>query len=151
MLIAADHLLKHISSNPLVSRAVDPGGDPNARPQSLVTYLDSLAKTREMDIGLVLPGHGEPITDHRELIDQRFALHERRAEKIHALIAERPRTAYELAQALWGNIAVTQAYLTLSEVLGHTDLLLNRGRVREIESAGVVRFEAAAGNPAAAA
>jgi hypothetical protein len=47
-----------------------------------------------------------------------------------------------LAQALWGNIAVTQAYLTLSEVLGHTDLLLNDGQVREVEESAVVRFEA---------
>jgi hypothetical protein len=42
---------------------------------------------------------------------------------------------------LWGNIAVTQAYLTLSEVLGHLDLLLNAGRVREVERDGVAVFE----------
>ena len=95
-----------------------------------------------MDVELVLPGHGDPITDHRSLIDSRFELHRRRAQKLYELIAERPRTAYELAQALWGNIAVTQAYLTLSEVLGHTDLLLNEGRVREVEESGVARFEA---------
>jgi hypothetical protein len=68
-------------------------------------------------------------------------MHARRAEKLYDLIAERPRTAHELAQALWGNIAVTQAYLTLSEVIGHTDLLLNDGRVREVEDGGVLRFE----------
>ena len=140
-LLAADHLLAHISSNPLVTRPRDGSGE---RSQALVTYLDSLAKTREMDIDLVLPGHGDPITDHRRLIDSRFALHHRRAKKLHRLIAERPRSAYELAQALWGNIAVTQAYLTLSEVLGHTDMLLNEGRVRESEHDGVVRFEAVA-------
>ena len=141
MLLAADHLLRHISSNPLVTR---PAGDRSSeRPQALVTYLESLRKTREMELSLVLPGHGEPIEDHRALIDERFALHERRAEKMLRLIAERPRSAYELAQALWGNIAVTQAYLTLSEVLGHTDLLLNDGRVREVEHDGVVTFEAA--------
>ena len=138
MLLAADHLLAHISSNPLITRG--PGRD--ERPQSLVTYLESLRRTREMEVDLVLPGHGDPITDHRALIDQRFALHERRAEKLFGLITERPRTAYELAQALWGNVAVTQAYLTLSEVLGHTDLLMNDGRVREVEDGGVVRFEA---------
>ena len=77
------------------------------------------------------------------LIDQRFALHRRRADKIHGLVAERPRTAYEIAQALWGNIAVTQAYLTLSEVLGHVDLLLNDGRVRETRRDGLSLFEAA--------
>ena len=37
---------------------------------------------------------------------------------------------------------MTQAFLTLSEVLGHTDILLNEGRVREIEEGGVVHFEA---------
>jgi glyoxylase-like metal-dependent hydrolase (beta-lactamase superfamily II) len=138
-LLAADHLLAHISSNPLVTRPRDGSGE---RARALVNYLDSLAKTRAMDIDLVLPGHGDPITDHRRLIDSRFALHRRRAEKLHRLISERPRSAYELAQALWGNIAVTQAYLTLSEVLGHTDILLGEGRVAEREDGGVVRFEA---------
>ena len=62
---------------------------------------------------------------------------------IHGLIADQPRTGYELAQALFGDIAVTQAYLTLSEVLGHVDLLLNEGRVREVELNGVAHFETA--------
>ena len=35
-----------------------------------------------------------------------------------------------MAQAIWGNVAVTQAFLTLSEVIGHADLLVNEGRVR---------------------
>ena len=75
-----------------------------------MTYLDSLRRRARWTSDLVLPGHGDPITDHRALIDERFKLHRRRAEKIHGLIAERPRIAYEIAQALWGNIAVTQAY-----------------------------------------
>lgn len=142
LLIAADHLLAHISSNPLIARPAGASLDPRDRPQSLVAYLKSLAATREMDLDLVLTGHGDPISDHRTLIDQRFELHVRRAQKIHGLVSERPRTAYQLAQALWGNIAVTQAYLTLSEILGHTDILMNDGRVREVEEDGVARFEA---------
>jgi glyoxylase-like metal-dependent hydrolase (beta-lactamase superfamily II) len=138
-LLAADHLLKHISSNPLITRPREPGA--SDRPHALVTYLESLRRTAQMDLELVLPGHGDPITDHRELIEERLRMHTRRAEKLYGLIVERPRTAHELAQALWGNIAVTQAYLTLSEVLGHIDLLLNDGRVREVEVDGVVRFE----------
>ena len=138
ILVAADHLLGHISSNPLITAPRD-GSD--QRPQALVTYLESLKATRRMAVDLVLPGHGDPISDHRSLIDERFALHRRRAEKIHRLLTERPRTAYEIAQALWGNIAVTQAYLTLSEVLGHVDLLQNAGRIREREWSGVTVFE----------
>jgi glyoxylase-like metal-dependent hydrolase (beta-lactamase superfamily II) len=141
MLIGGDHLIKHISSNPLLARP--PGADVSAqRPQALVTYLDSLHATREMDLQLVLAGHGEPITDHVPLIDERVRMHARRAEKIYKLIAERPRTAHEIAHDLWGNIAVTQAYLTLSEVLGHADLLLNDGRIEEQLDGDVVRFAA---------
>jgi glyoxylase-like metal-dependent hydrolase (beta-lactamase superfamily II) len=141
-LVGGDHLIAHISSNPLISRPLA-GGEPADRPQALVTYLASLRATREMELDVVLPGHGEPVTDHRALIDERLRMHERRARKLHRLIAERPRTAHELAQELWGNVAVTQAYLTLSEVLGHVDLLLNDGRAVEQEDGGVVRFAAA--------
>jgi glyoxylase-like metal-dependent hydrolase (beta-lactamase superfamily II) len=144
ILLAADHLIKHISSNPLLARPLGVSNDYDGpRPQALITYMDSLEQTRAMDLALVLPGHGEPITDHVSLIDQRFRMHDRRAEKIHGLIATEPRTAHEIAVELWGNVAVTQAYLTLSEVLGHVDLLIADHRVIEQESDGVVRFHTA--------
>jgi glyoxylase-like metal-dependent hydrolase (beta-lactamase superfamily II) len=144
ILLAADHLIAHISSNPLLARPLGAGADYDGpRPQALITYLASLEQTRAMELALVLPGHGQPITDHVALIDERFRLHRRRAEKIHRLIVDRPRTAHEIAQELWGNVAVTQAYLTLSEVLGHVDLLLEDGRVVEHEDDGVVHFASA--------
>jgi glyoxylase-like metal-dependent hydrolase (beta-lactamase superfamily II) len=161
VLLGGDHLIKHISSNPLIAlplpgertdeaddEAKTPPGERadgarGGRPRALMTYLDSLRRTRAMDLELVLAGHGEPIDDHRALIDERLRMHARRAEKLRRLIEERPRNAYELAQEMWGNVAVTQAFLTLSEVLGHVDLLLDEGRVVEEEQDGVVRFRAA--------
>jgi glyoxylase-like metal-dependent hydrolase (beta-lactamase superfamily II) len=121
ILIAADHLIAHISSNPLITRPLD--GSPR-RTQALVTYIESMRKTREMPAEIVLSGHGDPIVDHV------------------ALIAERPRTGYEIAQEIWGNVAVTQAFLTLSEVIGHADLLVNEGRVREADDGEVIHYEA---------
>ena len=141
-LLGGDHLLSQISSNPLISRPLE-GGEPADRPQALVVYLDSLRATREMEISVVLGGHGEPVTGHRELIDERERMHVRRSRKIGRLIAERPRTAYAIAQAMWGNVAVTQAYLTLSEVLGHVDLLVNAGEVAEDEQDGVITLRPA--------
>ncbi|HEY5053809.1 MAG TPA: MBL fold metallo-hydrolase [Solirubrobacterales bacterium] len=138
ILIAADHLIAHISSNPLITRPLDGSSQ---RTQALVTYIDSMKKTREMPAEIVLSGHGDPITEHAALIDDRLSKHDRRKEKIYKLIAEQPRTGYELAQAIWGNVAVTQAFLTLSEVIGHTDLLVNEGRVREAQEGEVVRYE----------
>jgi hypothetical protein len=52
-------------------------------------------------------------------------------------LEERQPSAYEIAQALWCNIAVTQAFLTLSEVLGHLDRLEADGSVREFARDGV--------------
>lgn len=149
-LLAADHLIKHISSNPLIARPLDAPLDdpaaaaPLARPKSLLTYLESLRATRAMTgLDLILPGHGEAFDGHVALIDERFRLHERRASKIHKMVEKRPLTAFEIAQRMWGNVAVTQAYLTLSEVLGHVDILLADGRVQEdIAADGVARFAA---------
>jgi len=148
IVLGADHLIKHISSNPLISRPLeadlDDGAAPPARPHALEIYIESLRATRAMDdVDLVLAGHGEPVRDHVALIDERFRLHERRAQKIRRLIAAGPSTAYEIAQSLWGNVAVTQAYLTLSEVLGHVDLLLARSQVVEQRDGDLVRFAVA--------
>ncbi|MDQ3630711.1 MAG: MBL fold metallo-hydrolase [Actinomycetota bacterium] len=140
MLFGGDHLIGHISSNPLVSRPLE-GGDADDRPKALLIYMASMRATREMEIDVVLAGHGDVVSDHRALIDERLQGHERRAERIAKLLADGPVTAYEIAQLMWGNVAVTQAYLTLSEVLGHVDLLLERGEaVEERDADGVTRF-----------
>jgi glyoxylase-like metal-dependent hydrolase (beta-lactamase superfamily II) len=131
IIIGGDHLLPHISSNALVARD---------HPRPLLTYMDSMRATRELPAELVLPGHGDPINDHRGLIDERLRMHERRARKLLRLLSDGPRSAYELALDMWGNVAVTQAFLTISEVLGHMDLLVRDDLVTEIEQDGVVRF-----------
>jgi glyoxylase-like metal-dependent hydrolase (beta-lactamase superfamily II) len=140
--IAGDHLLAKISSNPLVSRPLD-GSAWEPRPQALVSYIESLRRTRELPAEMVLAGHGPPITDPAALIDERLRLHGRRASKILGLLGEGPLTAYEIALKIWGNVAVTQAYLTLSEVLGHLDLLVGEGRARKRAHDGASRYETA--------
>jgi glyoxylase-like metal-dependent hydrolase (beta-lactamase superfamily II) len=145
ILIAGDHLLSRISSNPLISRPLTgpaAGAAAADRPHALVRYMDSLRKTREMPARLVLGGHGPPVTDHVALIDERFRMTARRAGKIHRLLADGPLTAYDIATQMWGNVAVTQAFLTISEVLGHLDLLIADGRAAEDDSGAVSVFEA---------
>jgi hypothetical protein len=105
---------------------------------------DELAEDppRELDLDVVLTGHGAPVTDHRALIDERLRRQDERAHALLDLLAHGPRSAHELAISLWRDVAVTQAFLTLSEVLGHLDLLIADGLVAEDESDDVVRFEA---------
>jgi glyoxylase-like metal-dependent hydrolase (beta-lactamase superfamily II) len=133
--IGGDHLLSHISSNPLASKD---------QPQALVSYLRSLRATQAMEeLETVLPGHGETVTDPRALIETRFTMHERRARKIGAMLDGGPLTAHEIARSMWGTAAVTQAFLTISEVLGHLDLLLERGEITALDEGDVTRFAAA--------
>ena len=141
VLIGGDHLLAHISSNPVVHRPLsgDTGGP---RPTPLIDYISSMRATAELPAEIVLGGHGEPVLDHRELIGERLRLHERRARKILRMLRREPLTAHQIAIEMWGNVAVTQAFLTVSEVLGHLDLLRARGEVAELDGDDVSRFEA---------
>lgn len=136
LLIGGDHLLGHISSNPLISRPLGGrSGEPDSwaerRPHALTTYRASLADTRALPAWQVLPGHGDVVEDHVALIDERFSQHDRRARRILRLIREEVRSAHAVARAIWGPVAITQAFLTLSEVLGHVDLLVDRDELRE--------------------
>jgi glyoxylase-like metal-dependent hydrolase (beta-lactamase superfamily II) len=141
LLVGGDHLLAHISSNALLTRPLD-GSTDGPRPTPLIDYSRSLSATREMAVSMVLTGHGEEIRDHATLIGTRLADQDRRARKILSLISEQPLTAHEIAQRMWGEIAIKQAFLTLSEVLGHLDLLLTAGTAAEHEQDGISRFAA---------
>ncbi len=139
IVLGGDHLLPHISSNAMVSRPLSGGLE---RPRPLVSYIESMRATRELPAELTLPGHGDPFSDHVTLIDKRLKMHDRRARKMLRMLENGPLSAYEVALQLFGDIALTQAYLTLSEVIGHMDLLVADGRARERNDGELVRFEA---------
>jgi glyoxylase-like metal-dependent hydrolase (beta-lactamase superfamily II) len=141
ILIAGDHLLAHISSNPVIHRPLN-GQTTGPRPTPLVDYVNALKGTQALPAQLVVGGHGEAVTAHVELIDERLRLHERRAGKILRMLRDGPLTAHGIAVQMWGSVAVTQAFLTLSEVLGHLDLLRVDGKVAEIDDGELSRFAA---------
>lgn len=145
LLLAGDHLLERISSNPIAHVPIG-APDPTAlaasseRPRTLLTYAASLRATAADDRGeLILPGHGDPFTGAAALIERRLELHERRAAKILEALTH-PRSAADIGRDLWRHVPVTQAYLVLSEVLGHLDLLEARAQVRTDEHDGVVLY-----------
>jgi glyoxylase-like metal-dependent hydrolase (beta-lactamase superfamily II) len=140
--IVGDHLLAAISSNAIVARPV--GDWDGRRPKTLLTYRDSLRKTRELDFEIALTGHGDPLSDHRTLIDSRLAEQEERAESFLEQLSAGPMTAHELALARWKDTASAQAFACISDVLGHLDLLIDAGEVVEHEEGGLIRFETAA-------
>ncbi len=134
-----DHLLAKITSGAELMPTELPGDE---RRRGLLDYLANLRKTQVMRLRTCYPGHGPTIEDHRALIDDRLAFHSSRLDRIAELVADGCRTAFEIAQRLWSEeVAATQPVLVIWEVLGHLDMLVNRGTVREeVDENGVHRF-----------
>ena len=141
VLIGGDHLIAHMSANALVTAPLSPHHE-TARRQPLLEYAESLRATKAMNVTRVLPGHGETIADHATLIETRLAQQDQRAEKILSVLQAAPLSAHGIARRIWNEVAVTQAYLTLSQVLGHLDVLLADGRVMQQDEHGSVLFAA---------
>ena len=146
--IGGDHLLEKVSSNPVLSRALDPGNArhvaPEQRFRSLPAYVENLKSTREMQLGLILPGHGDPFQGHVDLISERLEMHEKRAQKMLDLLSDEPLSALDIAEGIWGETARSQPFLTFSEVIGHMDLLADQDLIRETppDDTGTVLFQA---------
>jgi glyoxylase-like metal-dependent hydrolase (beta-lactamase superfamily II) len=72
------------------------------RTDPLADHLQSLARLREMNVKLALPGHGSPFGDHRNKIDQLRAHHQARSEAVYGALRDDGRDAYEVTLALDG-------------------------------------------------
>lgn len=136
-----DHLLANITSGVELMPTEASG---NERRRGLMEYLGNLQKTRAMSLRRLYTGHGPTIEDHRALIDERIRFHSDRLERVRELVGAGHPTAFEVACHLWSDeTAYSQPVLVTWEVLGHLDLLVNRGNVREqVDEAGRRRFHA---------
>ncbi len=124
-----DHLLAGISSNAEIVPAAEPTG---SRPRARIEYLGNLRRTASMKLDKLLTGHGDPVTDHVRLVLRRFSEHQRRCQRILAVLEQGPAQAYGIAGHLWSARTVAeQPLLVVWEVLGHLDLLLDDGTVSE--------------------
>jgi glyoxylase-like metal-dependent hydrolase (beta-lactamase superfamily II) len=124
-----DHLLAEITSGAELVPTELPGDE---RRRALLEYLGNLRATAAMDLQACYPGHGPVIYDHRRLIDDRMAFHSDRLDRIAEYVEAGCTTAFDIARRLWSEeTAETQPVLTVWEVLGHLDILVNRGTVLE--------------------
>ena len=138
LLLSSDHLLRDISSNPLVEQPV-PGQSerPCCSRRSLVEYMAQLRRVAALDVALTLPGHGPPISDHRALIRERLAFHEERARRILEVLGDETFTVHEIVGQLFSNLDPLNHFLAISEVIGHLQWLEVEGRVTCRERDGV--------------
>lgn len=129
LLMSSDTVLERITPN--VSIFFDRPGDP------LDDYLRGLSRLGELEVDLVLPGHGPPF----RALDRRLAEladhHRRRLDEVLAAVSVTPATAAELAPRLewlgdcegWKRLDSMNQRSAVGETLAHLRLLSNRGDV----------------------
>ncbi len=134
VLLSNDHLLRDISSNPVIEP--DPDGGP--RPHRLVQYIQHMQRMADLEPLIAWTGHGQPIHDVHKVVRQRLHFHERRAQRIVDLIGAEERSAYQIAEPLFGRLSGTEAFLALSETIGHLDWLEEQGQIEAIQRDEVI-------------
>lgn len=138
VLFSDDHLLERVSPNPLL----DLEGQTEPTHKALLAYVESARRARDLPAEVIAPGHAEPFSGHREIIDRLLGFYEKRQQRILALLNEGPRTPAEVSAAVFPHAREHQMYLTLSEVMGNLEVLEAAGRVVRSERGGRIRFEA---------
>ena len=136
VLVSADHLLGRIS--PTV------GLWPESRLDPLGDFLGALARTIELEPTLALPGHGEPILDPvgraRELVEH----HRKRLEATEAVLADLPRSGFEVSFDLFGReLKPAARRFAVAETLSHLERLVREERAVRVEDNGAVAWRAA--------
>ena len=127
--IVGDHLLATITSGAEATQSELPAG---GRRRALVDYLTGLRLTAAMGLERCYGGHGPIIRNPAKLIDERFAFHSDRLDRIAEIVETGADTAFAISQVLWSEeVAATQTVLAIWEVLGHLDILVNRGTLDE--------------------
>jgi glyoxylase-like metal-dependent hydrolase (beta-lactamase superfamily II) len=137
-----EHRLAFVGDHLLVTPAIAEQGP--ERPRPLVRYLANLRLLAEEDLAMLHTGHGDDVLDHRGAVDARVRAAEARCERVLAALDHGELTAYEIATSLWSSERIEwDPVLAVSEVVGHLELLVERGRVAQSDGA-VRRFHAVA-------
>jgi glyoxylase-like metal-dependent hydrolase (beta-lactamase superfamily II) len=137
LFFSADHLLEKVSPNPIIE--LGPNGEEGVfRP--LLAYVESVSRMRELELDLVLPGHGPPFTGHRPIIDRLLAFYGKRQARIRELLSRGPRTAWEIARELFPAARPGDSFLTVSETIANLEMLEHRGEAARSLADGVYRF-----------
>jgi glyoxylase-like metal-dependent hydrolase (beta-lactamase superfamily II) len=134
-LITGDVLLEEISPNPTFEFTRN-----GERIRTLPLLLRSLRRLLALNPAEIFPGHGEPFGPGAPRIRAMLEHHVQRRERIAALLTDRPQRAFDLARSLFPDADPFNRFLSLSEVLGHLDLLVADGRALEVVADGGVAY-----------
>ena len=120
-LFGGDVLLNEITPN--IGRWDDNDPDP------LASYLATLARIRELAPAVVYPGHRTVIDDPAARALEIALHHAERLDEHEAALREGARSAYDVAQLVWGGrLGFHEQRFAVAEALAHIERLAGEGR-----------------------
>jgi glyoxylase-like metal-dependent hydrolase (beta-lactamase superfamily II) len=132
LLLSGDHLLGRVSLYYDYGWTPDPAGE----------FLRSLDTVDELDVRLLLPGHGRPVREVPALIEaNRREVHER-IDRVRGGLRDGPRTAFEVVHALVGDADIPLGW-ALPEALSYLRHLEAVGEVERAEDGDAERWSLA--------
>jgi glyoxylase-like metal-dependent hydrolase (beta-lactamase superfamily II) len=140
ILFSGDHIIKHITPNPLMIINREYISDPHY--QSLKVYLESLEKLASMEVQYVFPGHGEYITDLPEIILTYKAHYKERMELVWRGLKKKIRPLYNIIDEVFPHVPDEDVFLAVSEILVSVEMLINEGRAELVDPGPPALFRA---------
>ena len=132
VLFSGDHIIKHITPNPLIAINRSHLRDPSY--QSLKAYLNSLDKLIGLDVRFVFPGHGEYIEDLSDIISTYKLHHQERTDLVWNALKKKSRPIYHLIYNVFPFVPEDDMFLAVSEIFVHLEILINEGRAELADS-----------------
>jgi glyoxylase-like metal-dependent hydrolase (beta-lactamase superfamily II) len=125
LMLSGDHILGRVSLYYDFGYTPDPAGE----------FLDSLDVVEDLDVDLILAGHGRPVRDLRGLVAANRSTVAERVDRVRRAIADQPRTPFEIVPFLVGEEAPGEMMVSwgLSEVLVYLRHLEVRGEAVPLE------------------
>jgi len=129
---SGDHLLEHITSNPVVELEQRENGNEF---RSLSHFLDSLNRTENLPIDSVLPGHGSVFSHPERRIAEIREHHGLRKEEILRILRSdsdpgKRMTLFEITRVVFPELRAWDIFLGMSETLGHLEMLEDKGLIQ---------------------
>lgn len=139
LLIGGDHVLAHISPNPLLEPPINKESE---RPKPLLQYNHSLKKLLNYSIRKIYTGHGEEVYNLPELVEKKLNRQHERAMSVKEFISIEPLSVFEICKLLFPTAYEKELSLTISETVGQLDYLMSLGEIDYIEENKIFRYVA---------
>ena len=142
ILFSGDHVLPTITPHV--------GLHPQSSTNPLGDYLDSLNRLKQLDVKLVLPGHGQPFTAFKPRIEEIIQHHQQRNSEIMSALKASPKTAYQVATEItwmqrasgadWDTLSPWNKRMAVLETLSHLEAMKTAGQVDKFTRGDIIYY-----------